>query len=173
MSESRGIKSNKKDKGIGEEFHYSGYFEWPGVYDFICGWLKQNQLKLYEKTYKDKTSKDGFTEREISIFAEKAVDRMNKYHMGVEIKMWDCQEVEVTKDGTTQKLSRGRFRVRLYSDITEDYQDLFAGSPVWSKMKGLYNKLNTWNWGFEHWDYWYTKTFELHQALREYLKTDT
>lgn len=160
-------------KGTGEEFHYSGYFEWPGTYDFICGWMSKNQLKLCEKVFKDKTSKEGFTEREIGLIGNKKVDRMNQYWMYVDIKMWDCQEVEVTKDGKTQKMSRGRFRVRIKSEINRDYQDLFGRSDFWQKMWGLYEKLTTWDWTIPQWDYWYEKSYELHQKLREYLKTDT
>lgn len=160
-------------KAVGEEFHYSGYFEWPGVYDFISGWLIKNQLKLYEKVYKDKLSKDGFTEREMTIVGEKTVDRMNKYQMTVIIKMWDCQDVEVTKDGITQKLCRGRFRVRIGAKILRDYQNLFNKNDFWIKMWGVYDKLMTYNFGFDHYDYWFTKSHDLHQALRDYLKTET
>ncbi len=155
------------------DLNYSGYFDWAELYGFITGWMSKNQLKLYEPVFKDKTSKEGYTDRELTLYGEKKVDLMNKYMLTVEVKMWDCQDVDVTKDGKTQKLCRGRFRIRISANIDNDFQGLFNKSEFWKKFYTFYEHLIKWDWNFEHWDYWYTKCFELHSGIRRFLNMDS
>ena len=158
-------------ENLGEklELTYSGYIDWPGFYGTLKKWMKGELLKIYEPLYKNKTGGDGYTERELKWICEKKVDRLNKYIMTVELKMWDVQPVEITQNGETKTVDRGRIRVFIQGSIDEDYQGKFGSSNFLKAMWKMYRKLIRWEWGFSHWDYWYNKQFELRDALRKTL----
>lgn len=164
--------SKKGEIGAAGDFNYSGYFDWPGLYATIMKWAGKEMLKIYEPLYKDKTTKQGFAEREFNWIFERKVDRMHKYTMNVNLRMWDIQNVEVTKDGVTKNLDRGRMRLRISAEMNNDYQGLFS-KPPWDKLFGVYGTIMNWDWGFQHWDPWYNKMFELQAEIKNFLGVDS
>jgi hypothetical protein len=153
--------------------NYSGYFDWPGLYQVITGWAKKNGMKIFETVYKDKTGGTGFVEREWDIEFRVKVDRMNMYILNVYMHLWDCQKVDVTENGETKSVERGRIFVRLTTKIDRDFQNVFEGSPFWKKTRRVYYKLKFWDWAFEHWDAWYNKMYDLQKDIKVYLRMDT
>lgn len=154
------------------DLNYSGYYDWNELYSAFGKFASVNQLKIFEDPYKDKTTKDGFTEREFKWHMEKKVDRMHKYIMKLDVHMWDCQQVEVTKDGVTKKMELGRMRIQISSILDDDWQGIFDDSP-WGKFKGLYKAITGVDTGLNHEDYWCVdKMFEFQDSLKKVLGLD-
>ncbi|MFT4326735.1 MAG: hypothetical protein ACMXYK_04495 [Candidatus Woesearchaeota archaeon] len=159
--------------GNAPEITFSGYYSWKNLYATLTKWYTEQELEIFETVFKDKTSGSGFTERELEWEGSKEVDRMNKFYMKVAIKIWDSQVVEVTENGTTKKMDRGRLRVRITAEIEDDWQGLFSGSNFKQTMGNLYRRLIKWDWGFNEWDYWMNKQYELRDAIRNTLGMET
>lgn len=156
-----------------EVFQYSGYFEWPGLYNYIVSWMRSNLLKIYEPTFKDKTSQDGVTEREITIYGEVKVDRMIKRTIKIDLHLWDCQKVTVTKDGVSKDMERGRIQIKIATNIARDYQDIFNESGISKKLWVLYDKMTSNKFELTDWDDWFAKSHEFFIGIKNYLGVDT
>ena len=155
-----------------EVFQFSGYFEWPGLYLYITSWMKANLLKIYEPVFKDKTNTNGVTEREISLYGEVKMDRMSKKKMKIDLHLWDCEKVEVTKDSKTKKLERGRIQIKINSSVDNDHQKLFS-TPTGRKLSPIYNKIIGIKYGATTLDDWFEKSHELFIGIKNYLGVDT
>jgi hypothetical protein len=166
---------NKTDKSTGQTgyLRFLGYFDWPGLYALLTSWANKEMYKIYEHVYKDKTSAEGFTERELEWYLEKKVDRLNKYIIKITIKMWDCQKVEVTQNEEKKILDRGRIRVLINTEIERDWQKKFEKSPTFEMFWKVYDRITTWDWNFDHWDALYSKKYELHDEVKKHLGLDT
>lgn len=165
-------KETTEPVGTTGDFNYSGYFDWPGLYTLLASWANKEMYKIYEPLYKDKVNKAGFTERELNWWLEKKVDRMHKYFIEVEIKMWDVQQVEITENKETKKLDRGRFRIRISSKIDKDFQNLYSDKKNKNLWK-IYSKVTNWDYNFNHWDFLYNKMFEFLNEIKNYVGVDS
>jgi len=152
---------------------YSGYFDWPKIYSSMASWMGKEQLTIYEKVYKDKTDAQGIAERELTWVCERKKDRMIKYIMEVNLRMWDVQPVEVTKEGKKKKMNRGRIRIEVTAKIVDDFQGKFEVSKISQKLYKIYSKITGLSFGLGEWDYWYTKMWELNGEFKKLLGTDT
>lgn len=163
---------NQSSATIGP-LNYSGYLDWPHIYTAMTNWAKNENMKIFEPVYKDKTDAQGFTEREMTIAFIKKVDRLNKYIITVSIRLWDCQPVEITENGTKRTVERGRARFLLSSVIDRDWQNIFDESLFWKKMRRVYYQLRNWDWNLDHWDTLYAKAYDLNKVIKQALGMDT
>jgi hypothetical protein len=159
-------------QGAGD-LRYSGYFDWPGLYNVFVTFAANEMMKIYETLYKDKTSGEGFAEREIEMTIDKKVDRLYRYQIKIAVKLWDCQEVDVKQNGVTKKMTRGRLRVRIVGIVQMDQQNKFQISETMQKMWTIYKKLTLWDYNFNHWDIMYAKQYELQAQVKAFLGLDT
>jgi hypothetical protein len=150
----------------------AGYFDWPKLYKDVTGWGSNELCQVWEEFYKDKVSPIG-KDIEIKWVFVRKVDRMHKYEMITFMKIWDCRPVEVTKDGTTKTLWYGRMQVYLTAKIDRDFQGLFD-TPMMSKLWGIYDAVTSMeHFGFNHWDHWYYKMYELQAVIKDNFGVDT
>ena len=152
--------------------NFSGYFDWPGLYQVLTGWAKKEGMRIFETVYKDKTG-GGFTERELDLEFRVKVDRMNLYILHIYMHLWDCQKVDITENGETKTMERGRIHIKLSTSIDRDFQGVFDESSFWKKMRRVYYRLRFWDWAFQHWDVWYNKMYDLQKDIKVHLRMDT
>lgn len=153
--------------------NYSGYIDWPKLYTVVTNWAKAEKMKIFEPAYKDKTDGQGFTEREITLTFLRKVDRMNRYEITIQMRLWDCQPVEITKNGAKKIVDRGRIRVNIDSQINRDWQNIFDESFFTKKLRRVFYTLRNWEWNLKHADTVLEKTYDLQKVIKEALEMDT
>jgi len=120
--------------------HYTGLFDFDGLYALIIDWAKNYGYIWYEIDYKHKVPSPRGAEQEFKWLMHKEVTEMVSFDIRFEVHIWDLVELEVEVGGKKKTLTSGKIYIWMFPDITFDWQKKFTGSTFRRKLFDVYYK---------------------------------
>lgn len=125
---------------VREKVEHSGIFNFSHVYDYIHGWLTEEEgFLVAEEKYSEKLSGNA---RDITI--EWTISKKISDYYKIEIKMkyevGGLTDVEVEIDGKKEKTNKGKIAIDIKGFLIIDYENKWESSPFSRFMRGFYDK---------------------------------
>ena len=129
----------ERDEIFKEKVEYSGIFNFAGLYNFVNSWLKEENYKVSEDKYSEKTSGN---KRDIVIEwkAAKEISDYYKAEYKIKFEISDLTDVEVEIEGKTKTSNKGKATVEIKGAIIKDHKGKWQTSPFSRMARDIYNK---------------------------------
>ncbi|MFT4312478.1 MAG: hypothetical protein ACMXYF_04580 [Candidatus Woesearchaeota archaeon] len=150
---------------------YRGLCDLEKIYRTTVKWMKQNNFKVFQNSYKDKVSGPGVSEIEIKFESKLKVDEYHRCLFKFVLKTWDTQKVQ-TEDG--KMLYNGRIDINIKGSIETDWQGAYDGKTTLRDLMGkvVYNlKKNDPDQYYEDW--FRERIYELQEQIKQIIGIQT
>ena len=119
---------------------YRGLFDWDGLYAAMVDWFKKYRFYFHEETYKHKVPTPFGAEQELRWFIWQDVTDYIRFHVQINLHLWEMTEVEVVKDGKKKVLTNARLEIKIIGKLHIDWQDKFEKNKFTRMLRDYYNK---------------------------------
>jgi len=155
--------------------HYSGLFDFDGMYAAIISWAKHYGFQWFEVDYKHKVPSPYGAEQEFKWKMSKNVTAFLQYEINFTVHIWDMKEVEVEMDGKKKSLVNGRMRMWIDATVNHDWQKQFQNKSPFIVRLGEWYRHVLYKKDIEsiYYDQLYYRTWDLHNIIKKYLDMQT
>lgn len=122
-----------------ETIKYEGLFSVKGLYKLIEDWEDSKGYFPVENFIEESVEKEG---KVITARLEpfKKFTDYAKAIIKIDLMISDCKEVEVKKDGKTQKLNKGKVVIEIMSILETDYEHKWEMKPLLYVLRTVFEK---------------------------------
>ncbi|MBI2146463.1 hypothetical protein HYU22_03925 [Candidatus Woesearchaeota archaeon] len=154
--------------------HYTGLFDFDGLYVAVVDWAKNYGYMWYERSYKHKVPNPKGAEQELDWLITKKVTDYIGFEIWFQIHTWDQTEVEVEVDGKKKTLTNARIHLTMNGKVIYDRQGRFAKGNRFAQMLGDWYSQYIYKREIEtYWDQLYYRMWNLHAILKKYFEMQT
>ena len=119
---------------------YNGRFDLDRLYRKMAAWSMENGFYFEEKSYKHKVPSPAGAEDEIKWSGWRKITDYFKYHIFVDIYLFDLKDVEVVQNGEKKKLVKARMQIIFRLKLEDDFSGRFTGSQFNEWLRKVYDK---------------------------------
>ena len=154
---------------------HRGFFNYSDVLQAIRKWYVDDDFDVLNMPmYKQKFPTPTGTEHEFALTGYKNVTEYVRFHMTVELRVYNMRDIEIIQDGKKLKLQDGQIQFALLPVIEFDWQSRFKGPPPWKNfIKALDDFYRSYIIKYTIVDYWedilLLKTGQLAKIIKETL----
>ena len=153
---------------------YDGLFDFDELYAAIVDWAKGYNYIWHEPTYKHKVPSKKGAEQEYKWVMVKKVTDYIRYHIKLEVHVWDLKEIEVKDQGKVKILSNAHLYINMSGSVEHDWQKRFGKKKIFGQNMGeLYFKLVGQGKSAEHFDILYYRMLNLQALIKKYFNMQT
>ena len=122
-----------------EAIRYDGLFSVKDLYKLIDDWVNEKGYMPVESFIEETVEKEG---KVITVKLEpfKKLTDYAKAVIKIDIMISDCKEVEVKKEGKTQKLNKGNVLIEIKSLLETDYEHRWEMKPWLYVLRTIFEK---------------------------------
>lgn len=122
-----------------EKIRYDGIFSVKELYKLIDDWLTEKGYLPVESSVEEGVEKEG---KVITAKLEpfKKLTDYAKAVIKIDIMISDCKDVEVKKEGRTQKLNKGNVLIEIMSILETDYEHRWEMRPWLYVLRTVFEK---------------------------------
>jgi len=121
--------------------HYSGLFDFEGLYALVVDWAKNEQYMWTETDYKHKVPSPRGAEQEFKWNMFKKVTEYITFEIKMEVHIWNMLDVDVNVNNRKKTLTSGKVYIWIDSNMGYDWQKRFKGSSFLLFLNNLYHSL--------------------------------
>ena len=155
--------------------HYTGLFDFDGLYAAIIDWGKNYGYIWHEKVYKHKVPTPNGAEQEFVWVMEKNVTKYIKYTIVISAHIWDLTEVIVDVGKKKKSLSNGRTVIIFKGTVGTDWQKKFVSDNSFIRKLGEWYETIVLKKEIEgiHWDSLNYRMLNLQNLMKQYFDMQT
>jgi len=125
---------------------HRGFFSYSKLLQAIRMWYVEDDFEVLNiPKYKQKYPTPTGTEHEMVIKGEKNVTEYVKFHIEIEMRVYNLRDIEIIQDGQKTKLQDGQVMLYVTPILELDWQKRFKGPKPW---KGFLEALDKFYRGY-------------------------
>ncbi|MBN1502407.1 hypothetical protein JW930_02590 [Candidatus Woesearchaeota archaeon] len=120
--------------GFHRIIHYTGIFDFDGLYKLITQWMKHRDWDIFEPEVKHKEPY-----RVYKLYGRKKVTFYAMLTMKIELWLQNAREVEVIQQGQKKSLTEAKMKIIVNGGYITDYDGDFEKGPGLKKFEAFLN----------------------------------
>jgi len=130
----------EKDTLLKETVKYAGVVDFPGIYNFLFEWVKDEKYDITEDLYTEKVKGDA-KDIDIKWTASKKLTDYFKSAIDIKWRILGMKDVEVQIDGKKKKMNKlAELKIDIKGVLEKDYDNKWNSSTTAKFFKEIYNK---------------------------------